>query len=294
VNEIAEQGRVPLAAAPPGPRRKSVFSRRGRRPPAALRIFGPIRPRTYVGVAVLSFLMILGLWWGATAIHITKEFFLPPPDQVWERFRSLVSDGSLWADTRISFERIMIGFLISTAIGLPVGVLIGTYRYAEAAIEPVVDFVRYMPAVAFVPLTIVWAGVGETQKYMIIFIGTFFQQVLMVMDNVKRVPRTYVDIGRTLGMSDVAILGRIVIPAAGPALWDTLRITIGWAWTWLIVAELVAANTGLGHRIVTAERFFQTDTIFVGIIVIGILGLIIDQVMKVVGARLFRYATASH
>jgi len=147
-----------------------------------------------------------------------------------------------------------------------------------------------MPAVAFVPLTIVWVGVGESQKYLIIFIGTFFQQALMVMDNVKRVPREYVDIGRTLGMRESSILARIVIPAAAPALWDTLRITIGWAWTWLVVAELVAANDGLGHRIMTAQRFFETDTIFVGILTIGLLGLIMDQTMKLAGGRLFHWA----
>jgi NitT/TauT family transport system permease protein len=168
-------------------------------------------------------------------------------------------------------------------------VLIGTYRIAEAAIEPPVDFIRYMPAVAFVPLTIVWFGVGETQKYVIIFIGTFFQQVLLVMDNTKRVPREYVDIGYTLGMKDVGVLARIVVPSAAPAIWDTLRITLGWAWTWLVVAELVAAPDGLGHRILTAQRFFQTDTIFLGILIIGLLGLTMDQGMKIAGARLFRW-----
>ena len=186
--------------------------------------------------------------------------------------------------------RITIGFAISTALALPIGILIGTYRAAEAAIEPSVDFIRYMPAVAFVPLTIVWVGVDESQKWLIIFIGTFFQQVLLVMDNVKRVPREYVDIGHTLGMKDHAVLRRVVLPAAAPAIWDTLRITLGWAWTWLVVAELVAASEGLGHSIVVAQRFFQTETIFLGIIVIGLLGLIMDQAMKYTGKRLFRWA----
>lgn len=248
-----------------------------------------MQPRAFLGVAVASFVLIFALWWLITALHLTKEFFLPPPEAVWERFKQLAADGTLWADTKISVERIMIGFFASTIVALPIGVLIGTFRPIEAAIEPPVDFIRYMPAVAFVPLTIVWLGVGETQKYMIIFIGTFFQQVLMIMDNVKRVPRDYVQVGRTLGFSEKAILGRIVLPASGPALWDTLRITIGWAWTWLIVAELVAANAGLGHRIVTAVRYFQTDTIFVAILTIGFLGLIIDQAMKLLAGRIFGY-----
>jgi NitT/TauT family transport system permease protein len=147
-----------------------------------------------------------------------------------------------------------------------------------------------MPAIAFVPLTIIWIGVGEEQKWLVIWIGTFFTQVLMVMDNVKRVRRELVDIGYTLGMTDRAILGRIVIPSASPAIWDTLRITLGWAWTWLVLAELVAADDGLGHRVVLAQRYLQTDTIFVALIVIGAIGLLMDQVMKFAGRRLFRWA----
>jgi NitT/TauT family transport system permease protein len=273
-------GRDTRAAAPTAPRRRRQ----------AFRLYGRIRPTTYVAIAVAAFAVLFGGWWLATSVDLASSFFLPSPTAVWERAKSLAQDGTLWNDTKVSFTRIMIGWFISTAMALPIGVLIGTFRPAEAAIEPPVDFIRYMPAVAFVPLTIVWVGVGETQKYLIIIIGTFFQQVLMVMDNVKRVPREYVDIGRTLGMRDTAILARIVIPSSAPALWDTLRITIGWAWTWLVVAELVAANDGLGHRIMTAQRFFQTDTIFVAIFVIGLLGLVIDQVMKLVGSRIFHWA----
>ena len=112
-----------------------------------------------------------------------------------------------------------------------------------------------MPVVAFVPLTILWAGTGDTQKFLIIFIGTFFQQVLLVMDNVKSVPRDFIDLGRTLEMPEWRILQRIVLPSAMPAIWDSLRISLGWAWTWLVVAELVAATSGLGYRITTAQRY---------------------------------------
>lgn len=261
-----------------------------RRRRAAFRLYGPLPALPYLTIAVVVFLLMFGAWWLAARIHLASSFFLPSPAQVGRRVVQLARDGTLWQDTRISFERISIGWLLSTAVGLPIGVLIGTLRPFEAAFEPPIDFFRYMPAVAFVPLTIVWVGVGESQKYLIIFIGTFFQQALMVMDNVKRVPREYVDIGRTLGMRESSILVRIVIPASAPALWDTLRITIGWAWTWLVVAELVAANSGLGHRIMTAERFFETDTIFVGILTIGVLGLVMDQAMKFLGRRLFHWS----
>ncbi len=277
--QTAEAGATSGAPAPRGRRRNKLF-----------RLYNPIEPRTYMVIAILSFAFLFFGWWVAAEINLAKDIFLPGPIDVWNRGVDLARDGTLWTDTRISFVRITIGFAISTAIALPIGILIGTYRTAEAAIEPPVDFIRYMPAVAFLPLTIVWVGVDETQKWLIIFIGTFFQQVLLVMDNVKRVPREYVDIGHTLGMKDRSVLRRVVLPASAPAIWDTLRITLGWAWTWLVIAELVAAADGLGHRIVVAQRYFQTDTIFVGILVIGFLGLIMDQLMKFVGKRIFAWA----
>jgi NitT/TauT family transport system permease protein len=275
--------RVTLAA------RREKAPRRQRR--SAVRLYGPLDPRVYFALAVAAFAAMLVAWWLAAALNVTSELFLPSPGQVWSRGVELARDGTLGSATWESFRRITIGFLISTALGVPIGILIGTYRIAEAAIEPPVDFIRYMPAVAFVPLSIVWFGVGETQKYVLIFIGTFFQQVLLVMDNVKRVPREYVDIGYTLGLRDPAVLRQIVLPAAAPAIWDTLRITLGWAWTWLVVAELVAAPNGLGHMILTAQRYFETETIFLGILVIGLLGLVMDQTMKIIGRRvLFPWA----
>jgi NitT/TauT family transport system permease protein len=195
----------------------------------------------------------------------------------------------LWSDAAASFYRITVGFLISSAVAVPLGILMGTYKVAEAALEPTVDLIRYMPAVAFVPLTILWVGIGDGQKFLIIFIGTFFQQILLVMDNVKRVPRDFINVGYTLGLKEGTILRKIVLPAAAPAIFDTLRVTLGWAWTYLVVAELVAASTGLGHRIMEAQRYFQTDTIMVGILVIGILGLVTDFGFKFAHGRLFAW-----
>ena len=250
---------------------------------------GRIRTTEYVGIAALVFL-VLGLAWTAvTAAGWVIPLFLPSPSAVLSRLVELWNSGKLQADLAVSLYRITVGFLISTAVALPVGILIGCYRAWEAAIEPLVDFIRYMPVVAFVPLTILWTGTSDTQKFLIIFIGTFFQQVLLVMDNVKSVPRDFINLGRTLQMTDFRILQRIVLPSALPAIWDTMRISLGWAWSWLVVAELVAANSGLGYRITTAQRFFQTDLIFGYLVILGILGLATDQLMKIAGRRLFRY-----
>jgi len=240
-------------------------------------------------VAALVFVTLALAWYAATATGLIRPLFLPSPGQVLNRLSDLWQSGQLRADVSVSVYRITLGFVISTIFALPIGVLIGCYRVWEAAIEPLVDFVRYMPVVAFVPLTILWTGTGDAQKFLIIFIGTFFQQVLLVMDNVRSVPRDFINLGRTLEMPDRRILRRIVIPSAMPAIWDSMRISLGWAWTWLVVAELVAATSGLGYRITTAQRFFQTDLIFGYLLLLGILGLATDQGMKFLGRRFFRY-----
>ncbi|MGH6874016.1 MAG: ABC transporter permease [Aestuariivirgaceae bacterium] len=250
---------------------------------------GRIAAAQFLGVAALVFAALAALWYASTAAGLVRPLFLPSPGQVISRLAELWRTGQLGADVSISIYRITLGFLISTVLALPVGVLIGCYRVWEAAIEPFIDFIRYMPVVAFVPLTILWTGTGDAQKFLIIFIGTFFQQLLLVMDNVKSVPRDFINLGRTLQMPEWRILLRIVLPSSMPAIWDSMRISLGWAWTWLVVAELVAATSGLGYRITTAQRFFQTDLIFGYLLILGILGLMTDQVMKYAGRRLFRY-----
>ncbi|TGQ90977.1 ABC transporter permease [Mesorhizobium sp. M8A.F.Ca.ET.208.01.1.1] len=248
----------------------------------------PIARSRFLAIAVAVFVGLGLAWWAATGLEWVKPIFLPSPGSVATQIAKLAADGTLWLDLRASMYRISIGFLLASALSIPIGVLIGSFRSWEAAIEPLVDFIRYMPVVAFVPLSILWAGTGDTQKFLIIFIGTFFQQVLMIMDNVKRVPADFIGLGRTLGLPDRKILTRIVVPSALPGIWDTLRISLGWAWTWLVLAELVAATSGLGYRITVSQRYFQTNTIIGYILLLGVLGLITDQVMKALEKVLFR------
>jgi NitT/TauT family transport system permease protein len=291
VSEAAEQtatGAEQPASVGQGP----LLARRRRRRPEMFRIGGRISTPAFIGIAAVVFLLLLGVWWLVTKEGWEQPLFLPSPLSVWHTLEAQWNNGQLRSDAGVSVFRIMVGFAIASAMAIPIGLLIGTYRFWEAAIEPLVDFVRYMPVVAFVPLTIVWSGVGNTQKFVIIWIGTFFQQVLLIMDNTKRVPLDLVDIGRTLGLKDRQILSRIIIRSAAPGIWDSMRISLGWAWTWLVLAELVAATSGLGYRITTAQRYLETNLIIAYILVLGVLGLILDQLMKAIGRALFRYAEA--
>lgn len=254
-------------------------------------LFTSVRWSTYWLLGGGMIVALLVVWWAVVEFGFINPYFLPSPAAVWESGVRLWQEGLLLPDTWASIQRILIGFSISLAVALPMGVLMGTLGWFEALWEPLIDFIRYMPAVAFVPLTIVWFGVNESQKWVIIFIGTFFQQVLMIMDNVKRTPREYVQVGETLGLGKMKLILRIVMPSSAPALWDTIRITLGWAWTWLVVAELVAASVGLGQRIIVSQRYLDTETIFFVIAWIGLIGLITDQCLKALGRRLFPWAT---
>ncbi|WP_084627086.1 ABC transporter permease [Pseudoclavibacter soli] len=249
----------------------------------------PIGRFKYIGIAIGSFVAVLIVWSLITGLGLVKEMFLPSPLAVLDTLVEAVQDGQLWDDMSVSIYRVMVGYLLASVIALPLGVLAGSDPRFEAAIEPFVDFIRYMPVVAFVPLTILWMGTDDLQKFFIIWLGTFFQEVLMVADAVRQVPRSYQNLGATLGMSRLQILIRIVLPASMPRIWDTLRICLGWAWTWLVVAELVAATSGMGYRITQAQRFLATDTIIGYVIVLGVLGLVFDQIMRGAGRRMFRY-----
>jgi NitT/TauT family transport system permease protein len=245
-----------------------------------------------LAVALGTFAALVAIWLVVTGVGWVPPLFLPSPGAVVRSLAEKAANGELWGDIGLSCYRITVGYLLATAMSLLLGPLMGVSARIEAAMEPLFDFIRYMPVVAFVPLTILWVGTGDSQKFLIIWLGTFFQQVLMVADAVRQVPQPLVHLGETLGMGRLAILTRIVFPAAWPRIYDTLRITLGWAWTWLVVAELVAASGGMGYRITVAQRYFATDTIIGYVVVLGLLGLGFDQALRALGRVLFRYQRA--
>ena len=231
--------------------------------------------------------LLFGLWSAASYGHWVNPLFLPTPSQVWHAAVTQVNSGILWTDMGASVSTIVLGFAISSAVAVPVGLLMGAYKHGEAFFEPPIDFIRYMPAVAFVPLSVIWFGATTTQKLSILFIGIFFQEVLLVMDNVKTVRRNLVDIAYTMGLRQDQVIRRVILRASLPGIVDTLRISMGWAWTYLVVAELVGQSVGLGFRIQQASRYLDTATMFFDIIVIGILGLAFDFGFKAIYAWSF-------
>lgn len=236
--------------------------------------------RTYLLFALAGMLLPLAAWWWLSGSGLMDKVFMPSPLDVVSRVYTWFNNDRLLNDIWISTYRVVVGFALSAVLAIPLGLMIGTYRPVQALLEPLTDFIRYMPAVAFIPLVMLWVGIDESSKIAIIFIGTFFQMVLMVAEDVRRVPINQIEAAQTMGAARGEIVSLVIFQSAKPALLDTLRITMGWAWTYLVVAELVAANSGLGYSILKAQRFMQTDKIFAGIILIGIIGLAIDQLFR--------------
>jgi len=206
--------------------------------------------------------------------------FLPTPTAVIRSGIDMFTNGDLTTDIFASFSRVLGGFLLAAAVGVPMGIAMGTFHSMESLFAPIVGTVRYMPVTAFVPLIVIWVGLGEESKLIIIFLGVVLYNAIMVADAVKFIPSEMINVAYTLGANRRDVLLKVIIPATFPSVLDTLRVNISGAWNYLIIAELVAAQNGLGFRIVEAQRFLQTEKVLFCIAVIGVIGLVIDYGLK--------------
>jgi NitT/TauT family transport system permease protein len=275
---------VPADRAGAGTRRRPGFVARYLTPKE------PIPRKVAAGLAVSSFIIVIAIWSILSYGGFVRPYFLPGPWKVATALYNMFAHEGFAHDVWASFYRIGVGFLISAAIGIPLGIAIGSFRAIQAFFEPIIAAVRYMPASAFIPLLIIWFGIANTEKIAVIYIGVFFPLTLMVADVSANIPKELLNIAYTLGASRWQVFRRVLLPASWPGVLDNLRIGLGWAWTYLIVAELVAASTGIGHVILTASRFFQTEKIIAGIVTIGALGLLTDAFFRWLYRVLFPYA----
>ncbi len=227
-----------------------------------------------------SIALPLLLWWLVTMFGNIDPKFLPSPAQVMAAFGRLWSTRELLKDTVASLWRVGVGFLLAAIFSIPVGVLMGSFPSIRALLEPLFGLMRYMPAPAFIPLFILYLGIGEAPKITLIFIGVFFFNSLMVMDTVKFVPKELIEATYTLGGNRWQTLFQVIFPHVLPGIMDACRINLAAAWQLVIVSELIAATEGLGRRISVAGRFLKTDEIFVGLIVIGVIGLSFDLLFQ--------------
>jgi NitT/TauT family transport system permease protein len=250
---------------------------------------GSSSARTDGLLAIAAFIGFLALWSLISWFEVVPQRFLPLPWRVVGALWGMLAERNFADDIAISVARVWGAFLLSMVLAVPLGLWMSSFRIVGATIEPIVDFIRYLPVPALVPLLIIWFGIGEASKVAVLFMGTFFQLVLLIADDAKRVPREFVEIGLTLGARSRQITRDIVLRAMAPSLVDNLRITLGWCWTWIIVAEIVAANSGIGHAIWSMRRFVKTPEVMAGILTVGVIGLLTDQAIRLLHRRYFRY-----
>jgi NitT/TauT family transport system permease protein len=250
----------------------------------------PVAPGTRVVLGVSFFVIFVAVWALATFGGFVSKTFLADPVQMVKSGYALLTEMGFAYDIGMTVWRVLGGFVLAALLALPLGVAMGAYKPIEALFEPFVSFARYLPASAFIPLLILWAGIGEAQKLAVIFIGSFFQLVLMIAVTVGNTRRDLVEAAYTLGSSDASLVRRVLIPGAAPEIAETLRMVLGWAWTYVIVAELIGASSGIGHMITDSQALLATDQIIFGIIVIGLIGLVSDLLFKAVNRSSFPWA----
>ncbi len=227
---------------------------------------------------------------------LANPIYLPAPHEVAMALVTAFTTpptqaGSPWFHQNLwhSIQLVFSAFFISSVIGIPLGILCGFSKTISQTIEPFVEFFRYLPAPAFGALAVAILGINYAPKIAIIVIGTLFQQILIIANTTKMVDKSLIEAGFTLGTTKINSLFHVVIPAALPDIYRDLRVLLGWAWTYLIVAELIGSTSGITWFITQQARYQNFDNVFAAILIIGMIGLICDVLLMKLGQRLFKW-----
>ena len=236
----------------------------------------------------ISLAVIACCWYLATSSGYINKLFLPSFRDLLSSFVSLFKEkGFIW-DIAVSTWRVWVSFILSFVIAVPLALAMSESQLLNKVVSPYIDFIRYLPVPALIPLSILFLGIDESAKIALLFVGTFFQFILMILDDLKEIPREYYDLAYTLQFNKYQVL-KMKIKAIMPQIYDNSRISVGICWTYLVIAELVASASGIGHMIKEAQRFSQTPDIYAGIITIGFIGFITDYAFKKGYPILFNY-----
>lgn len=245
------------------------------------------------GDVVKRFLLGLIPWWGAIALWYAVRWsgfvnpsLIPAPHRVAVKFVELLTHEGLLVDVFASTRRVTLGVLLGIAAAVPVGFLLGWYRPARTFADPMINFFRALPPIALIPLVIVYFGVDEVAKLVILFYAAFFSGVIVMYEGVSQITPLYIRVAQTLGASEFEIFKKVIIPLTVPHILTALRVALGVSWATLVASELIAAQRGLGALIQNASTYFLLDVIYVGIICIGCVALIMDMILRSISKRL--------
>lgn len=232
--------------------------------------------------SVLIFFIILLLWKITNYLGIWSDYILPSPEKVYSTFLNMISDGSIFINVYASMKRVLIGFAISTAIGVPLGIFFGIYSGVYEYFKSLINFLRNTPPLALIPMLILWFGIGEESKIIIIVLASFFPIFTSTLKGIKNCDSKLIEVGRVFEFSKLQIIFKIIIPNAILDIAVGLKLALGYSFRAIIGAELVAASSGLRYLISDGKEMSRTDVVIVGIIVIGLLGIITDYIFSII------------
>ncbi len=247
-----------------------------------------------LAISILTGLTLLGAWWIASALNVVSPVFLPSPPVVAASFGTLFTtgfvDSILLEHLAASLGRVLGALAVSLSLGIPVGLLIALSRVGRGVLDPIVEFLRPLPPLAYLPLIIIWVGIGEASKVTVIALSMLPPIILSTSAGVKAVPKDFVNAARAFGATRTQVLTRVLLPASVPSILTGIRIALGTGWSTLVAAELVAATRGLGFMIQSAAQFLVTDIVIAGIVVIAIIAFALEWLARLIERRFVPWA----
>lgn len=257
--------------------------------PAASKLRWPLSRQLTLSAATL--LVLLAIWWSVTALKLISPLFLPAPQQVLHQLLTVASaqgfmDATLWQHLAASLTRILIALFAAALIGIPVGIAMGLNATVRGILDPLIELYRPVPPLAYLPLMVIWFGIGETSKILLIYLAIFAPVALSALAGVKSAQQVRLRAARSLGASRWQVLWYVVLPGALPEILTGLRIGLGVGWSTLVAAELIAATRGLGFMVQSAGEFLATDVVLAGIAVIAVIAFTLELGLRALQRRL--------
>jgi taurine transport system permease protein len=243
-----------------------------------------------VAISVVTMVALFLLWFAITNLGLIKPLFLPSPQAVWLQFveylTGAANDKPLWQHFAASMGRVFLAFLLACLTAVPVGIAMGMSRVARGIFDPPIEFYRPLPPLAYLPLIIIWFGIDEMPKVLLIYLACFAPLALAARSGMKSAAQEQINAAYSMGASYRQVILHVILPSALPEILVGMRIAVGFGWTTLVAAEMVAANVGLGQMVLNASNFLRTDIVIMGIVVIGVVAYLFDMLMRWVEHKL--------
>ena len=267
----------------------SENEQRARRAPRELSLFT---------ISSLSVASLLWLWWAVTYFGLIEPLFLPSPQAVAKRGWLVLTQGymdsSLWQHLAASLQRIGLGLLAAVLTAIPLGIAIGRYRLARGIFDPLIEFYRPIPPLAYLPLIVIWCGIGELSKVLLIFLAIFAPIAIATATGVRNVDPSKIRAAQSLGASQAQLIRHVILPSALPDILTGIRIGLGVGWSTLVAAELIAATSGLGFMVQSAAQFLVTDVVILGILVIALIAFSLEMGLRALQRKLVPWHGQAH